>query len=94
VTVSGVRSLKLGLELMIWDLSVGLIIISAHYGLATAFTETGLREIKGQEGKILDVTVQTQALVNAGKLQISGGRSKVSSFSITSWLLFYYLDTS
>jgi hypothetical protein len=65
--------------IMTFHLSVaGLIIISAHYGLASAFTSTGLREIRGQEHKVVDVTVPVQALVNGGKLQISGGRGKVS----------------
>ena len=79
------RASELGYELTSRYAPVGLIIISAHYGLASAFTETGLREAKGQEGKILDVTLPTQALVNTGKLQISGGRSKVSVCSII-WL--------
>lgn len=69
-----VKRYQLGLIIC---LPAGLIIISAHYGLATAFTSTGLREVKGQEHKVVDVTVPVQALVNGGKLQISGGRGKV-----------------
>ncbi|ORX38669.1 hypothetical protein BD324DRAFT_599616 [Kockovaella imperatae] len=53
----------------------GLIIISAHYGLASAFTERGRRETGGAED-IIDVTVPVQALVNDSRLIIPGGRGK------------------
>lgn len=57
-------------------ISTGLIIVSAHYGLASAFTEKGFRLPDGDE-VIIDVTVPVQALVQDGHLLIPGGRGKV-----------------
>jgi DnaJ family protein C protein 11 len=54
-----------------------LIIISAHYGLASAFTDRGLRD-KDEEEVVVDVTTPVQALVMESKLYIPGGRAKVS----------------
>lgn len=54
----------------------GLIIISGHYGLSSAFTPTGLRNLRGHESKVVDVTIPLQALVNNGKLNIPGNRAK------------------
>jgi hypothetical protein len=36
-----------------------------------------MREIRGQEHRMIDVTVPVQALVTNGKLLIPGGRGKV-----------------
>lgn len=55
----------------------GLIIVSAHYGLASAFTEKGFRLADGEE-VVIDVTTPVQALVQDGHLVIPGGRGKVS----------------
>ena len=60
----------------------GLIIVSAHYGTASAFTARGMKEIgssnpegPGESGWI-DVTLPVQALVGDSKLVIPGGRAK------------------
>lgn len=55
----------------------GLVIVSAHYGLTSAFTPLGMREIEGEEDKIADVTIAVQALVQNGHLHIPAGRPKV-----------------
>lgn len=39
-----------------------------------------MREVRGQEDKVVDVTIPVQALVNAGKLNIPSGRGKVSLY--------------
>jgi len=57
--------------------ATGLIIISAHYGLATVFTQRGMREHEGEEEVVIDVTVPTQALVSDSRVNIPGGRAKV-----------------
>ncbi|WVQ82052.1 hypothetical protein IAT38_004180 [Cryptococcus sp. DSM 104549] len=56
----------------------GLIILSAHYGLATSFTENGIivSEKPEEEEEIIDVTVAIQALVQESKLYIPGGKGK------------------
>jgi DnaJ family protein C protein 11 len=59
--------------------SSGLIIVSAHYGRGSAFTDRGLRD-NGQEEVVMDVTVPVQALVIESRLYIPGGRGKVSQF--------------
>jgi hypothetical protein len=51
--------------------------VSAHYGLTSAFTPLGMREIEGEEDKIADVTIAVQALVQNGHLHIPAGRPKV-----------------
>ena len=61
-----------------WGLRAGLIIISAHYGLASVFTDRGRREHEGEEEVMIDVTVPVQALVNDSRLYIPGGRGKVN----------------
>lgn len=57
----------------------GLIIVSAHYGLTSAFTPLGMREIEGEEDKVADVTIAVQALVQNGHLHIPAGRPKVGT---------------
>ncbi|KAJ9116398.1 hypothetical protein QFC22_004840 [Naganishia vaughanmartiniae] len=54
----------------------GLVVISAHYGLASAFTPLGMREKEGEEEKVADVTIAVQALVQNGHLNIPAGRPK------------------
>lgn len=58
----------------------GLIVISAHYGLASSFTERGIivsEKIDQEgEGEIIDVTIPVQALVQDGRLYIPGGKGK------------------
>jgi DnaJ family protein C protein 11 len=69
----------------------GLIIISAQYGLASAFTDRGVRstrtvERRTEEGEkmveeeeeevVVDVTIPVQALVVDSKLYIPGSRGK------------------
>jgi hypothetical protein len=55
----------------------GLIIVSAHYGLAANFTDRGMRD-QDETGEqvIIDVTVPVQSLVNESQLYIPGGRAK------------------
>ncbi|KAK4687510.1 hypothetical protein P7C73_g2607, partial [Tremellales sp. Uapishka_1] len=50
----------------------GLIIIAAHYGSASAFTERGMKE----SDMVIDVTIPIQALVTDSRLLIPGGRAK------------------
>lgn len=57
--------------------TAGLVVISAHYGLTSAFTPLGMREKEGEE-KVADVTIAVQALVQNGHLHIPAGRPKVS----------------
>ncbi|WVQ99858.1 hypothetical protein IAU59_007001 [Kwoniella sp. CBS 9459] len=56
----------------------GLVIISAHYGLASLFTPRGFKasEKDEHEEEIIDVTIPIQALVQDGKLYIPGGKGK------------------
>lgn len=56
----------------------GLVILSASYGLATAFTPRGLREIETEDGytAVIDVTIPVQALVQNSRLVIPAGRAK------------------
>lgn len=56
----------------------GLVVLSASYGLATAFTQRGVREMDTEDGfpAIIDVTVPVQALVQNSRLFIPGGRAK------------------
>ncbi|WWD18942.1 hypothetical protein CI109_103398 [Kwoniella shandongensis] len=55
----------------------GLIIISAHYGLATSFTPRGIKSSeKEEEEEVIDVTIPVQALVQDGRLYIPGGKGK------------------
>ncbi|OXC69014.1 hypothetical protein AYX13_02303 [Cryptococcus neoformans] len=62
----------------------GLIILSAHYGLASSFTDRGIivSEKMDQEGggegekEVIDVTIPVQALVQDGRLYIPGGKGK------------------
>lgn len=71
----------------------GLIIISAQYGLASAFTDRGVRSTRIREKRIdggdriveeeeeevvVDVTVPVQSLVVESRLHIPGSRNKVS----------------
>jgi DnaJ family protein C protein 11 len=57
----------------------GLIILHADYGLASAFTDRGIRHPDENENggpMVIDVTVPLQALVQDSKVTIPGGRSK------------------
>ncbi|WVR07398.1 hypothetical protein IAU60_004439 [Kwoniella sp. DSM 27419] len=54
----------------------GLIIVSAHYGLATLFTARGFKESDKGEEEMIDVTIAVQALVQDSKLYIPGGSGK------------------
>jgi len=57
----------------------GLIILHADYGLASAFTDRGIRHPEeDQHGgpMVIDVTIPIQALVQDSKVTIPGGRSK------------------
>lgn len=58
---------------------LGLIIISAHYGLASVFTSRGMKEHEGDEEVVIDVTVPVQALVMNSRIYVPGGRAKVGS---------------
>ena len=55
----------------------GLIILSAHYGLAAGFTPRGHRDDPSES--IIDVTLPVQALVQDSRLYIPAGRGKASS---------------
>jgi DnaJ family protein C protein 11 len=65
-----------------------LIIVSAHYGLASAFTDKGFRLADGEE-VVIDVTTPVQALVQNSHLVIPGGRGKVSIPVCCGFLNFY-----
>ncbi|KAK8854909.1 hypothetical protein IAR55_003648 [Kwoniella newhampshirensis] len=54
----------------------GLIIISAHYGLASSFTPRGIKSSEKEDEECIDVTIPVQALVQDGKLYIPGGKGK------------------
>lgn len=61
----------------------GLVILSAHYGRADAFTDRGLKEHSSStlpnghtEEAYIDVTIPIQALVSDSKLVIPSGRAK------------------
>lgn len=50
----------------------GLVILSAHYGPASAFTIRGMRDTE----QMIDVTIPLQALVQQSKLHIPAGPAK------------------
>lgn len=57
----------------------GLIILHADYGIASAFTDRGIRRADEDEHggpTVIDVTVPLQALVTDSRVTIPGGRSK------------------
>lgn len=57
----------------------GLIILHADYGIASAFTDRGIRHPEEDEHGgplVIDVTVPLQALVQDSKVTIPGGRGK------------------
>lgn len=59
----------------------GLVILSAHYGRADAFTDRGMKSQPSspdgaEDESYIDVTIPIQALVNDGKLVIPSGRAK------------------
>ena len=56
---------------------LGLIILSADYGLASSFTDRGKREQADDEEVVIDVTIPVQALVQDSRLYIPSRRSKV-----------------
>lgn len=57
----------------------GLIILQANYGLASAFTDRGIRYPDEDEHggpMVIDVTVPLQVLVQDSRVTIPGGRGK------------------
>jgi len=57
----------------------GLIILQANYGLASAFTDRGIRipdEDEHGGPMVIDVTIAIQSLVQDSRVTIPGGRSK------------------
>lgn len=76
----------------------GLIVVSAQYGLAAAFTARGIRETRSRtpapaedggaeqlddDEMIIDVTTATQSLVADSMLLIPGGRGKVCLLALS-----------
>jgi DnaJ family protein C protein 11 len=57
----------------------GLIILQADYGLASAFTDRGIRHPDEDENggpMVIDVTIPLQSMVQDSRVMIPGGRTK------------------
>jgi len=68
---------------------IGLIIISAQYGLSSSFTSRGIKESEKDEEEIIDVTIPIQSLVQDGKLYIPGGKGKFNIIGFWVSEMFY-----